>query len=161
MLYYIYRISVNDHIYIGSTKDFDQRKAQHKSSCKLERGYNIYDIINKNGGWDACEMVPIEEFNCDTYMAALIREEYWRREYKANMNSKRAHQTDEEYWAQKKHHNDLANCKRDNKPQACPCGGSFGYSNKSTHLRSVKHKNYLLTLENTVSVPDNAELQEV
>jgi hypothetical protein len=153
MLYYIYRITIGDNIYIGSTKDFDQRKCQHRSACKMNKNVKIYNIINENGGWDACEMTPIEEFQCETYIAALIREEYWRREYKATMNSKKAYQTEEEYQAQKKLNNANTNPKRDKTSLACLCGGNYCYTGKTNHVRTKRHQEYMKTL--------NTELLEV
>ena len=106
MMYIMYRITAGDYTYIGSTKDFKQRKTQHKSVCNNENhhGYilKIYQMIRESGGWDNCEMVPIEEYECENGTQARMREEHWRREYNANMNSIRAHRTEEERIEQKK-----------------------------------------------------------
>jgi hypothetical protein len=139
MKYIIYRISVNDYIYIGSTKDFKQRQIRHKSNCSNinDDHYNIklYQIIRENGGWDKCEMVPIEEFECDGMIPSRIREEYWRREYSANMNSKQAHTTPEE--TTEKNH--IRACINYN----CECGGKYTHQNKTIHERTKKHLEYL------------------
>ena len=87
------------YIYIGSTKDFKQRKAAHRKTCNnINPRYNlkIYQMIRENGGWDCCDMVPIEEIECDNYLQARIREEYWRKEYNANMNTIKAYTRIEE-----------------------------------------------------------------
>jgi len=153
MLYYVYRISIAEQTYIGSTKDFDQRRTQHKSACKNNKNYKLYNVINENGGWEEAEMVPIEEFQCENYMGALIREEFWRREYKASMNSKKCFQTEEEFQTQKKQNNAITNAKRDKTSHICLCGGSFCYSGKANHLKSKKHNDYMKSL--------NQELLEV
>lgn len=95
MKYIMYRISAGDYTYIGSTKDFKQRKNAHKYACETKQ-LKVYQMIRQAGGWDNCEMVPIEEFECETTLESRIREEQWRREYNANMNSVRAHRTEEE-----------------------------------------------------------------
>lgn len=95
MKYIMYRISVGDYTYIGSTKDFKQRATTHKYSCAT-KDLKVYQMIRNAGGWDKCEMVPIEEFECESILEAHMREEYWRREYNANMNSYRAYRTEEE-----------------------------------------------------------------
>lgn len=145
MKYIIYRISINDYIYIGSTLDFNQRKIRHKSECQLSH-IKLYQIIREQGGWDKCEMVPIEEFECDGMIQSRIREEYWRREYNANMNSKQAHTTLEE---KKQYKNEHAKGYREiNKDKIrekhiCECGGSYSRSSKAVHQRTKKHLQYL------------------
>lgn len=101
MIYIIYRITVGDYIYIGSTKDLIQRKRKHKSACKTKE-LKVYKMIREAGGWDKCEMTPIEEYDCEGQLQAHMREEHWRREYNANMNSIRAYRTEEERIEQKK-----------------------------------------------------------
>ena len=154
MLYTIYRISIADHTYIGSTRDFNQRKASHKTKCKSGYTWKLYQTINEHGGWDCCEMIPIEQLECLTPMEGLIREEFWRREYKAGLNIRRAHRTKAEHQEQLKTIND----NRDTSQKQCPCGGTFCYTNKKKHESSLKHKEYLLTLENSSLVPDDVEL---
>lgn len=143
MKYIMYRISVGDYTYIGSTKDFKQRKQAHKKrySNPNMRDYHEkkYQIIREAGGWDKCEMVPIEEFECDTLLDARIREEHWRIYYQANMNSKRAHRTEEERINQLK---ELAKI-RNSVSHICECGGKFIYNNKCIHEKTKKHTKYL------------------
>jgi hypothetical protein len=96
----MYRISIEQNIYIGSTKDFNQRKKAHKKCCNNinnpQSNLKIYQIIRNIGGWDKCEMIPIEEYECEDKIQALIREEYWRKEYNANMNTIKAHRSEED-----------------------------------------------------------------
>jgi ribosomal protein L32E len=101
MKYIIYKICVADYTYIGSTKDWTQRQYRHKhnflnENCKAHN-LRLYQSIRENGGWDAIEMSPIEEFECETSVQARIREEHWRREYNATLNMMRAHRTEEEH----------------------------------------------------------------
>jgi hypothetical protein len=154
MKYIIYRITTGDYTYIGSTVDLKQRKKTHKCDCNKEGGANynlrIYQMIRETGGWDKCEMVPIEEFECENRTYALIREEHWRREYNANMNSMRAYTTEEEAKAnhkarQKKYresNKEIINAKQ-NQQYTCACGGNYQHSHKSKHERTKKHIKYL------------------
>ncbi len=93
--YYIYKIYCNDDnvtdTYIGSTKNIATRKYQHKCKCNNpnDRHYNlkVYKMIRENGGWDNFTFVIIEEIKECSKIQAHIREEYHRKQLKANMNS--------------------------------------------------------------------------
>ena len=77
----IYKIinKVNSKLYVGSTKDFEQRKKRHfydlnrnkHHSAKLQRAYNKY-------GEDSFEFQTIEECEFD---ALTDREQYWMDTY--------------------------------------------------------------------------------
>ena len=99
-VYTIYKIQCGDEVYIGSTRDFIQRKSQHKTNCNNENKktyiLKIYQAIRENGGWDSKNITPIELVDCETMIEARIREEHWRREYGATLNSRKAYQTIEE-----------------------------------------------------------------
>lgn len=90
-IYKIYSDSC-DYVYVGSTKAYASRKAQHKMCCnKVTRpnhNLKVYTTIRANGGWDAFKMVPIEEFECDTKLQAHIREQHWIDTLQSNMNSR-------------------------------------------------------------------------
>ena len=100
MKYIIYKIEIKDYIYIGSTKNFTQRKAQHKSNCIYESQSNhnclVYKTIRENGGWNCCTMVPIKEIEVESKTHAHIAEETVRIEYNAQMNTYRAHRKNNE-----------------------------------------------------------------
>jgi len=100
MKYIIYKIEINDYKYIGSTRNFTQRKASHKTSCLYEsqKGYNrlVYRTIRENGGWNCCTIVPVKEIEVESKTQAHIAEEATRIEYNAQMNTRRAHITEEE-----------------------------------------------------------------
>jgi predicted GIY-YIG superfamily endonuclease len=141
MKYIIYKISVGDYTYIGSTRDYVQRKQSHKSASKTKE-FKVYQLIREAGGWDKCEMVPIEEFECEEQLQARIREEYWRREYNANMNSCRAHITEEERIEQKLEARKVWG-KQVSVKHSCQCGGKYTTQNKTIHERTKKHLDYL------------------
>lgn len=100
MKYIIYKISIADFTYIGSTRDLKQRIQTHKSSCynehHKEHNKKLYQTIRENGRWDCIDITPVEEYECETTQQARIREEYWRRQYDAQLNAIRAHRTEED-----------------------------------------------------------------
>jgi len=79
--------------YIGSSTNFKKRESYHKNDCNNpnSKNYNlkIYQIIRDNGGWDMFEILVIEKFPCSTREELNKREEEFRVEYDANMNTKR------------------------------------------------------------------------
>jgi len=95
MTYYIYKIVCNDvsitDLYIGSTSNFRNRKYNHKDNCNNSnrKNYNvkIYQTIRENGGWDNWRMVILEEMIDTTKIQANIREEHYRLELGATLNS--------------------------------------------------------------------------
>ena len=141
MIYYIYKISIKDYVYIGSTKDFNQRKINHKRACNnlnlKESKFKVYEIIRQNGGWDECEIVPIDEIECETKIQALIHEEKLRLQYKANMNSFAAHRVGKEKENEQKREKVI-----------CECGVSYGKSNSTHHFRTQKHLDFITLKKN-------------
>jgi hypothetical protein len=101
--YIIYQIRALDpnieHVYVGSTQDFTKRKCRHKTNCynPNDRSYKIplYQFIRANGGWDAFEMVPLKEVQCDTKLKARMTEEDERKKLKEQLNVRRAHRDED------------------------------------------------------------------
>lgn len=165
MKYIIYRITAGDYTYIGSTMDLNRRKTGHKSVCNNENhhGYNlkIYQMIREVGGWDKCEMVPIEEYDCENNTQCRIREEHWRREYNSIMNSIQAYQSIEnrrdyrrsngieyreknkEKISERRRKYREANKERNHTKYTCECGGRYTHQSISIHNKTQKHLNYL------------------
>jgi len=140
MIYTIYKISIAGEDYIGSTRDLKQRKREHKSACYNPNYHSydskIYTTIRANGGWDCCEITPVEEYECETKQQACIREEYWRREYKSLLNTNRAFRTEEEL----KEDLQKQGVKRCEDKTNCECGGKYDNTNKARHLKSKRHQ---------------------
>ncbi len=103
MSYFIYKIVCEDlpeYIYVGSTKAFRNRKAQHKFETNNDRKNTIlYKTIRDNGGWENWRMVCIEECDetIDSKRKVEAREEEYRIKLKANLNSNRCYLTEEQY----------------------------------------------------------------
>lgn len=96
MKYIIYKIQIKEYIYIGSTKQFANRKANHKRACNNGKDFLVYNTIRENGGWQYCTMVPIQEVEVETKLQARIIEEDVRVKYNAQMNAKRAYISEED-----------------------------------------------------------------
>jgi len=103
----IYKIWKDDDFYVGSTTDFTNRKRSHKHICNNEKNKDhnckIYKTIREKGGWTAWQMIPLEEYKeCKNKIQSIIREEKWRVELNANLNSRKCFgaETIQEYNAQ-------------------------------------------------------------
>ena len=95
-----------DYCYIGSTQNFTKRKCKHKSMSNLINSISnrkLYNTIRENGGWLNFQMIPIEEYKCDTPQQAHIREQYWIENIEeSKLNSIKAFATMEQRIEQKK-----------------------------------------------------------
>ena len=95
----------NENVYVGSTTDFIRRKSSHTFNCCNENSkrynFKVYQIIRENGGWSEWNMIEIEKFPCEDKREAEAREEWWRCEFNANLNTNRAFITAEQL---KQHH---------------------------------------------------------
>jgi hypothetical protein len=124
MEYIIYKIVINDNVYIGSTKNFNLRKSQHKLATMKKVDKKLYNMINENGGWVNVNCVPIEKMICNDVMEARIREEHFRQLYNANLNLIKAYATEEE------------------KKESFKSYYKQYVEDNKDHLKEVWHKNY-------------------
>lgn len=90
MLYTIYKLCCDDtdKFYVGSTKNRKERVRVHRSDSKVKNS-KVYQTIREFGGWDNWRMVDLEHYECDNQRHAESREEYWRVELKAGLNSRK------------------------------------------------------------------------
>jgi hypothetical protein len=95
IIYEIFNESLNFR-YIGSTGNFYSRKAMHKTNCKKQIKFILYETINQHGGWDNFTMRPIEEVVCENKLEARMRERYWCEMYNPNLNMRKAYTSIEE-----------------------------------------------------------------
>ena len=102
MKFIIYEIRCLDNTknecYIGSTKNFQQRKHDHKTlshtNCEnLKTKRRLYIYIKSHGGWENFEMIPVEEYECDSLLQAKIREQYWIETKNSQLNVLRAYRS--------------------------------------------------------------------
>jgi len=87
----IYRIVCNDinikECYVGHTTNLAKRSYGHKIDYRHQRDRKVYRFIREHGGFENWSVIQIEEYPCDTYDDALMRERYWIEYYKATLNS--------------------------------------------------------------------------
>lgn len=63
-------------IFVGHTTNIVQRKHVLKKQTEI-RYLEMFDVINKNGGWNCWRIKEIEKYNeCKTYSDVLLREKY-------------------------------------------------------------------------------------
>ena len=92
----IYKITINNEFYIGSTNNLGRRKVQHKYCLtKINNpNYNlpIYKYIRDNGGIDNIEYSIIEENNITDLIEQKKCEQRIINEYKPTLNTHSAYQ---------------------------------------------------------------------
>jgi len=149
----IYRIDGGGLTYIGSTtkKNLCDRLANHKSDYNRfligKRNYNItsFEILKT----DNYRIELIESFPCDSKDELTAREGHFIRTMDC-VNNQIAGRTKKEYYQDNK--NELNqrhkqyyqdNKEKQQKRHECECGGKYTHANKSIHLKTKKHQNYL------------------
>ena len=91
-------------IYVGSSTNFVERKKGHKDCCNnpncKQYNYKVYQHIRANGNWDNWNMVLIEFYPCDNNLELGRREDYWKQELQASLNSQSPpmYETKQEYY---------------------------------------------------------------
>jgi hypothetical protein len=94
--YFIYKLYNPDcnFSYVGSTRDMTTRKSKHKSSCNnvndSHHNLKVYKIIREHDGFENWYMVVIEVMPNVTKLEAEMKEDAYRMQLNATMNSKRA-----------------------------------------------------------------------
>lgn len=85
----VYKIFKDDLLYIGSTTDYKRRMRIHKYYCNnlnsKKSQYLVYKLIRENGGWDSFQKETLETNIQKDKLNE--REEYYRKNLNANMNS--------------------------------------------------------------------------
>tara|TARA_R110002153_G_scaffold273293_1_gene443692 strand:- start:36 stop:572 length:537 start_codon:yes stop_codon:yes gene_type:complete len=165
--YFIYKLYNPDcyYAYVGSTRNMTQRKKNHKSRCNNvnDEKYNlkVYKTIRDNDGFENWFMVILEVMPNVTKLQAEMQEDCYRVGLSATMNSKRATRglmTIEEYHQNyridnKEHYQEYQNkyyennreqlLEKANQKYDCNCGGKYTHQNKSIHMKTILHKNYI------------------
>lgn len=95
IIYQIRCLDDVDFCYVGHTINFRSRKSGHKASWNNPnvKDYNmlLYQTIRDKGGWEKFEMIPLEEYECDSSIKARIREQEWIEKLKAKLNMQKAY----------------------------------------------------------------------
>jgi hypothetical protein len=155
--------------YVGSTTNFNRRKAEHKSHCHNENGsayhFKVYECIRDNGGWGNWDMVEIEKYCASDKNDLHKRERFWVETLKSSLNKQIPSRTLQEYRSEHKETTREYDKKyyetnqdkikdthkkyyEDNKENiqeyastkvVCECGSEITRSCLSRHKRSAKH----------------------
>ncbi len=155
-------------IYIGSTKDFNNRKHSHKQSCNnlndRQCNLKVYKYIRYNGDWDMFEMIEIGVIDYETRKELIIEEQKWIEDLGSDLNEHRAYLSPEEKkkryiihnkkYRQENRQNELKRVseyykKNKNKYSNihnCPCGGTYTIKHKPRHIETKKHQTYVENL---------------
>jgi len=105
---YIIRHNESDNSYIGSTKDFNDRKTDHKNDCynvnHRNHNYRVYQFVRDNGGWNNFTMEKLYDVKDDENR--FEKEQEYMDMYKPSLNQKRAFGMDMEVRKMNKKKND-------------------------------------------------------
>ena len=166
MQYVIYKITCNspdiDHVYVGSTKRFENRQYDHKFKSLNEKcTFKLYTTIRDHGGFDNWTFEAVETGTCKTNFEKRSRERFFWEELNADLNSIRPQASKEEIrldnleTMKQYYKNNLEKIKLNgsNKVHCDACNGKFRKNAISAHNKTQKHlKN--LELNNSVSKSD-------
>ena len=135
----IYKIVVDgiDLEYVGSTCDrLSARLSKHKSHALLKT-FNCKLYEHDPTLW---RIILVEEFPCATKDQLRAREEYWRKELRASLNSIKCFVEDKKADARERKKKHRLNPKRrETEIIECCCGLKTRRSSLCRHLRSKKH----------------------
>jgi hypothetical protein len=96
----IYKIYLNEDVYVGSTTNYNARINKHKSNCNnpnsKKYNYFIYQFIRDNGGWDKFNKKIITETD-KTGKELLELERYYIETLKSNLNSQIPTRSNKDY----------------------------------------------------------------
>lgn len=88
MDYTIYAITIKgtNHCYVGSTKHFEQRKAEHIYHCAYSPERKLYKTINQYGGPQNCEFKVLIHVLTDDHHSVTEIERFYIKRLKADLN---------------------------------------------------------------------------
>ena len=149
-------------IYVGSTiQPLAKRWGQHKAQYFKTPNYILYQAIDND--WDNWYIELYELFPCNCKEELLKKEGEMIREI-GNLNFQVAGRTQKEYNKDNeekldKYYKEWRECNKEyqkeyyidkkeklNEKYTCSCGGCYTFQNKSSHLKTKKHTDYLTTV---------------
>ena len=129
--------------YVGSTTNYDIRKARHRSACNNPNANaypcKVYKFIRSNGGFKNFKFKILEEPDVITYRQLHARERHYVDKLKPALNKQVPNRTN------KQHYVDNRNRIIEQKKQKviCCCGRSYTKSVKARHNKTKFHINYI------------------
>jgi recombinational DNA repair protein (RecF pathway) len=104
-IYHIRVIETKMVAYVGSTTNFKQRCATHKSNCKIGLTLPIYKYIRDNGGFDLFEIIPVAFLQLNDVVELRIEEQKEMDKYTDKLNALKAYISKQERIEQMKEYN--------------------------------------------------------
>ena len=147
-IYMIWTPLDNSFCYIGSTFNrLHKRFEEHKSRYKK--------YLEDNKQRKCCVISYFEKFGVDNFKIDLIKSYNVIREHKMDFKHLSVYET---LWINKTKNcinknlsfNPLKNYRKIVDTLYCECGGKYNKCNKKRHLKTMKHKNYIANLDNTI-----------
>jgi hypothetical protein len=156
---FVYKLVCKDvnapEVYVGSSTSLRNRRAGHKSDCNNEnkKGYNlpVYKYIRENGGWQNWELLTIERIEYEFGFELKDRERHHMEALHATLNSCVPGRTVAEW--HNDHKNEIKQYQQQyyqdrkqilSKKHDCPCGGKYVHEKQDRHMKTERHRNYIL-----------------
>jgi len=110
--------------------------------------------MRETGGWDAWDMIIVEDYPCATWEQLHAREGYWMEQLGSDLNDQVPLRNNAVWYAQNREralrvrkayrdgHKEQIAAQRGVKNN-CPCGGRFTKINRGQHERTDMHKAFL------------------
>ena len=146
----VYKLTINNETYVGSTGDFKKRLRSHKSSCYntkcKEYNFKLYKYIREHSHWDNVKfefLVHLHpKFN---KVERCSFEQEWIDYIKPTLNKWSSNTgLSKKEWSKQWYieNKDKFSDKRKQKFN-CECGGKYTHSHKSQHLKTKKHLEFI------------------
>ena len=95
-IYHIRTIETKVVVYVGSSTNFKQRCASHKSRCKNSSTLTIYNYMRDNGGFDLFEIIPVIFLKLNDAVELRIEEQKEMDKYTDKLNVIKAYISDQD-----------------------------------------------------------------
>ena len=126
----IYKIISKDDnthtLYVGYTNNYEKMSKCYREKFKHKR---ICKFIIEHGGWDNFEIIKIEDFPCSSEREIGTRKRYWIKELELI------------------YYLNFGKPKRPERRETCICGSDISIYQKSQHLKTNGHKNFVKYME--------------
>ena len=146
MIGYIYKLYCDSlpEFYIGSTKNMNKRKINHKSRWNVQLPHNLnlklYKYIRENNNFSDWKFEILETNEFESKIDRQIREQHYINLLNPTLNNIKSYLTKEELRIYKK----LFNKKiREETNYICDCGSNSDNINKNRHNKTKKHQKYI------------------
>lgn len=134
----------SDNCYIGSTKNLNLRIQRHRANLKAKdkKHFKLYTFINENGGFenfDISILASIDNVDIDDICKKEQLEQKYIDKIQPTLNNRNAYLTKERKTELVKEYNKNYG----NQIITCVCGSLFKHKNKSKHIKTIRHKDFI------------------